>query len=119
VNPHVLQRARVQALLAFAVPSSVVAVATNVPAVSATPEQVLVVLGGFVVVVAGALALAFVRWLGRVEKNVPRDPERISDNLSALRREIRELRDEVHRVDTRVARIEGNLGQLVIMGGNQ
>lgn len=112
---HFHKRVRFHALAAVAVPGAVLATVANEPALKpATPEQVLLVLGGFVVVVAGAMALAWVRWLNKVEHNVPRDPDRIAEALTSLRDDIRELREDVRSVDRRVARIEGSLEMVVV-----
>lgn len=113
---HILQRAKVHALAAVAVPGAGLAVAANEPSLQpATPQDVLVVLGGFIVVVAGALALAFVRWLNKVEHNVPRDPDRLSDAVRHVHREVEGLRSDVRGIDRRVARIEGSLVGLTVV----
>lgn len=106
---HTILRVKVRVLAAFAIPGAGLAFAANTATVqTAAPQDVLLVLGGFVVVVAGALALAFVRWLSRVERNVPRDPDRMAT-------ELRYIRESIQSIDRRVARIEGNLGSLTVM----
>jgi hypothetical protein len=103
------KRVRFHALGAFAVPGVGLAVAANTIQ-PADPQQVLLILGGFIVVVAGASALAWVRWLNKVEANVPRDPDRVAETLKDLRDEVRAVRSDVSDIGERVARIEGALG---------
>jgi hypothetical protein len=114
---HFHKRVRTHALAAFAVPGVALAVAANEPiAAKAGPTEILVAFGGFIVVVLGALSLAFVRWLNKVEGNVPRDPDRttqalasLAADLGSLRTEVGEVRSDVGDVRERLAHIEGRL----------
>jgi hypothetical protein len=68
---------------------------------------VILILGGFIVAFLGALTLAWVRWLGRVEKNVPRDPNRVESQLVYLDKRL-------DRIGQRLARLEGYVNQPVV-----
>ena len=103
MNWHVFQRASTHALLAFlGIAGGIAATAKEVNAREIAPWEVVLVLGGFLVMLAGALTLALVRWLGKVERNVPRDPHRVDSQL-------RNLDGRVDAMAERVAHLEGRL----------
>lgn len=118
MNLHVFERTSTIAAVAFAGAGGAVAAATDTYE-RLSPHEMFAVLAGFVVVLGGALTMAFVRWLGRVEKNVPRDPDRIAESLHEISGRLTRLDEKVDGINVRLGRVEGNLGQLVVMDGDR
>ena len=109
MNFHVFQRATTHGLLAFVgVGSGVAAVAKEMNERQVAPWEVILILGGFLVAFFGALALAWVRWLGKVGKNVPRDPNRVEAQLG-------HLDQRLDRIGERLARLEGYVNQPLVL----
>jgi len=105
---HVFQRATTHGLIAFlGVGTAIAAVAKEANDRQVAPWEVVLLLGGFLVAFLGALTLAWVRWLGKVSKNVPRDPVRVEEHM-------RHLTERINRLDRRLARMEGYVNQPVI-----
>ena len=105
---HFLKRATTHGLVVFvSMGSGVAVVAAEANERQVAPWEVVLILGGFVVLFAGALTLAFVRWLGKVGKNVPRDPSRIEAQLQRLD-------EKLDSLDRRLARMEGYVSQPVV-----
>jgi len=102
---HIHKRARVQALLAFAIPGLGLAAVADTPR-AADPQQMVMALAAFVVVVVGALAAIFVRWLTRAEQNVPRDPSRIAEALGSLRKDVERLSTDLRRIELKQVQAE-------------
>lgn len=111
--PTAVQRASTLALAAYVTAGGAVAAASSEIQKYSAPEM-FAVLAGFVVVLGGAVTLAFVRWLNKLERNVPRDPARTGEQLEyairrieGLARKVDKLDGKVDGIDVRVARVEG------------
>ena len=116
MNWHVLERATTQTLIAFVgAGTGIAAVAAEANERQVMPWEVILILGGFLVMFAGALALAFVRWLNKAGANVPRDPQRITAQIEGLQRSIEALRLEAAGDRANIAFIQGQLSQLAIV----
>lgn len=130
MNLHVFQRATTQALVAFiASGTGIAAVAKEANERQVMPWEVVLILGGFLVMFAGTMTLALVRWLNKVSQNVPRDPTRmdqvlgnIGHDLTDMRKSVAELQGEVRQLqrdtakqNARLSRTEGQMDQLVVV----
>jgi len=116
VNWHVFKRATTHGLIAFlGVGSGIAAVAAEANERQVAPWEVVLILGGFLVMFAGALALAFVRWLNKASANVPRDPQRITAQLEQLHKSIDALRLEAAGDRANIAYLQGQLSQLTVV----
>lgn len=115
MNFHALERTTTLAAVAFVATGTAVATVADEPQKLSAAEM-FAILAGFVVMLGGALTLAFVRWLNKVEKNVPRNPNRQDEKLNRLILKLDSLDAKMDGIDVRLARVEGNLGQFIVVG---
>lgn len=118
MNLHVFERTSTIAAVALAGAGGAVAGVTDTYE-RLSPHEMFAILAGFVVVLGGALTMAFVRWLGKVERNVPRDPQRVGESLREISERLTRLDEKVDGINVRLGRVEGNIGQLIVVRDDQ